>query len=231
MANNLRVVIAAAGSATRMGSKINKPYMLLKSRPVLAYSLDIFEEFNLVDDIVIVANPQEIDYCKREIVEKYGYRKVSQVVAGGKMRQDSVRVGLRQLGQDTDFIAVHDGARPFLTHELLEKLLKAAEQWGAAIPGVMPKDTLKFVDRDEFVRQTLDRSSVVAIQTPQLFKFEELLAAYNQAYEEGFIATDDAALFENYIGRVKIVPGDYRNIKITTPEDLKIAEVLVNDKF
>lgn len=229
MVNNLRVVIAAAGTATRMGSKINKQYLLLKSRPVLAYSLDAFEEFDLVDEIVIVANPMEVEYCEKEIVKKYHYKKVSQVVPGGKERQDSVWTGLKHLRSDTDLVAVHDGARPLLSFKLLEDLLVEAEEWGAAIPGVNPTDTLKVVDRDEFVRQTLDRSSVAAIQTPQIFKYNELLSAYNQAYEEGFTATDDASLFETYIGRVKVVKGDYRNIKITTPLDLKIAEVLLGE--
>lgn len=229
MVNNLRVVIAAAGTGTRMGSKINKQYMLLKSRPVLAYSLDVFEEFDLADEIVIVANPKETDYCEKEIVRKYGYRKVSCVIPGGKERQDSVRTGLKQLKPDTDFVAVHDGARPLLSIKLIRELLAEAEEWGAAVPGIIATDTLKLIDRDDFVCQTLDRSSIVSIQTPQIFKFEELLAAYDQAYEEGFIATDDASLFEAYIGRVKVVKGDYRNIKITTPEDLKIAEVLLSN--
>lgn len=229
MVNNLRVVIAAAGTATRMGSKINKQYLLLKSRPILAYSLDTFEEFDLVDEIVIVANPMEVEYCEKEIVKKYRYKKVSQVVPGGKERQDSVWMGLKQLQSDTDLVAVHDGARPLLSFQLLEDLLVEAEEWGAAIPGIVATDTLKLIDRDDFVRQTLDRSSVVSIQTPQIFKYQELLTAYNQAYEEGFTATDDASLFETYIGRVKVVKGDHRNLKITTPQDLKIAEVLLRE--
>ncbi|MEN6461403.1 MAG: 2-C-methyl-D-erythritol 4-phosphate cytidylyltransferase, partial [Syntrophomonas sp.] len=230
MVNNLRVVIAAAGTATRMGGKVNKQYLLLKSRPVLAYSLDAFEAFDLVDEIIIVANPMEVEYCEKEIVKKYRYKKVSQVVPGGKERQDSVWIGLKQLRSDTDLVAVHDGARPLLSFQLLKDLLVEAQEWGAAIPGVMPTDTLKLVDRDDFVRQTLDRSSVVGIQTPQIFKYTELLAAYNQAYEEGFTATDDASLFETYIGRVKVVKGDYRNLKITTPLDLKLAEVLLREQ-
>lgn len=229
MANNLRVVIAAAGSATRMGSKINKQYMLLKAKPVLTYALDAFEQFDMVDRIVVVANPEEVDYCEREIVKKYGYRKVSGVIPGGRQRQDSVWAGLLHLGKDTDLVAVHDGARPLMSFKILHELIVEALEWGAAVPGVKAKDTLKSVDRDGFVRQTLDRSSVVGIQTPQVFKYSELVSAYRQAQEEGFIATDDAAIFETYIGRVKVVTGEERNIKITTPTDLKIAEALLRD--
>lgn len=229
MVNNLRVVIAAAGSATRMGSKINKQYMLLKGKPVLTYALDAFENFELVDQIVIVANEAEIDYCEQEIVQKYGYSKVTGVIPGGRQRQDSVWEGLKYLGQETDLVAVHDGARPLMSYNMLKELIAEAREWGAAIPGVNAKDTIKSVDRDGFVRQTLDRSSVVGIQTPQVFKFAELYSAYRLAQEDDFRATDDAAIFETYIGRVKVVPGEDSNIKITTPADLKIAEALLGD--
>jgi 2-C-methyl-D-erythritol 4-phosphate cytidylyltransferase len=229
MANNLRVVIAAAGSATRMGGKINKQYLLLHNKPVLTYSLDVFEEFEMVDEIVVVANRAEIEYCEREIVKKYGYRKVSGVIAGGRQRQDSVWAGLQHLGKDTDLVAVHDGARPLVSLRMLRELINQAQEWGAAIPGVNAKDTLKSVDRDGFVRHTLDRSTVVAIQTPQIFKYSELTAAYRLAQEEDFRATDDAAIFETYIGRVKVVTGEDSNIKITTPADMKIAEALLKD--
>lgn len=228
MVNNLRVVIAAAGSGSRMGGKINKQYILLKSRPLLAYSLDVFEKMELVDEIVIVAQAREIEYCEREVVKRFSYQKVSRVVAGGLERQDSIWAGLEELNSNTDFVAVHDGARPFVTSELIEEVLKEAVRWGAAIPGVAVRDTLKQVDRDNFVRQTLDRSSVFAIQTPQIFRYCELHKAYEYAREQRVKATDDASLFEKYIGRVKVVPGDYRNLKITTPEDLAIARTILD---
>ncbi len=227
MANNLRVVIAAAGQGSRMGTKTNKQFILLNSHPVLAYSLDFFERQDLVDEIVVVSSAKELDYCQHEIVNKFRYKKVSAVLAGGKERQDSVWVGLQYLGLDTDFVAVHDGARPLLSSDVLRRLLKEAEEWGAAIPGVASKDTMKMVNKDSFVRQTLDRAMIYAIQTPQVFKYNEIMAAYRQAYEEGFYATDDSALFEKYIGRVKLVAGDYNNVKITTPEDLMIVKGLL----
>ncbi|MDD2372104.1 MAG: 2-C-methyl-D-erythritol 4-phosphate cytidylyltransferase [Syntrophomonadaceae bacterium] len=229
MVNNLRVVIAAAGTGSRMKSRINKQYMLLNSRPILSYSLDVFEKYEAVDEIVIVANPRDTEYCEKEIVKKFGYRKVKKVIPGGEQRQDSVWAGLMQLNRDTtDYVAVHDGARPLLTSALLSDLIRQAEEWGAAIPGVYIRDTLKMVDRDGFVGNTLDRSSTVFIQTPQVFRFQEIYQAYKMALEEGFKSTDDAALFEKYIGRVKVVPGNYNNLKITTPEDLIIAQSLLN---
>lgn len=227
MANNLRVVIAAAGKGSRMDDKVNKQYIPLGSRPVLAYSLEFFENIDYVDKIVVVARKKDLEYCRREVVERYGFTKVTDVVAGGKERQDSVWAGLKRLGADTDYVAVHDGARPLLSSTVLLELMKAAEDWGAAIPGVPSKDTLKMVDRDDFVRQTMDRESIFNIQTPQVFKYSELIDAYRQANEEGFTGTDDATLFEHFIGRVKVVQGDYRNVKITTRDDLIIAHSLL----
>ncbi|MGE5391100.1 MAG: 2-C-methyl-D-erythritol 4-phosphate cytidylyltransferase [Deltaproteobacteria bacterium] len=228
MGNNLRVVIAAAGIGSRMGSKINKQYLNLNSRPILTYSLNVFEDFKAVDEIVIVAHARDVEYCEKEVVKKYGYRKISRVIAGGEMRQDSVWAGLQCLDKKSEYVAVHDGARPLFTSHLLEDLLEEAREWGAAIPGLAARDTMKMVDRDGFVTMTLDRASVVSIQTPQIFSYPELYQAYASAYEEGYMSTDDAALFEKYIGRVKIVPGEYRNIKITTPEDLVVAASLID---
>lgn len=227
MVNNLRVVIAAAGKGSRMKSFTNKQYMPLNLRPVLSYSLDFFEKIDIVEKIVVVCGASELEYCQHEIIERFQYKKVSALLPGGRERQDSVWRGLQKLGEDTDLVAVHDGARPLLSSAVFLRLVNEAEKWGAAIPGIISKDTLKSVDRDGFVRQTLDRSSVYAIQTPQIFKYAELLTAYREAYEDDFQGTDDASLFEHYIGRVKVVEGDYNNLKITTPEDLITAEALL----
>lgn len=228
MADNLRVVIAAAGQGSRMGSKTNKQFMILNNKPVITYSLDFFEKQEEVDEIVVVTSARELEYCRTEIVEKNRYRKVSAVLVGGRERQDSVWTALQYLDQDTDFVAVHDGARPLLSADVLARLLEASEEWGAAIPGVPSRDTIKMVNKDSFVRQTLDRNVIFSIQTPQVFKFSELYTAYKYAAEEGFHATDDSALFERYVGQVKVVEGDYDNIKITTPLDLTIVENLLS---
>jgi 2-C-methyl-D-erythritol 4-phosphate cytidylyltransferase len=228
MQDKIRVVVAAAGMGNRMKSSINKQYLHLNSRPILAYCLDFFEQLDSVQDIVVMIGAQEREYCEQEIIQRFHYTKVAALIPGGRERQDSVWLGLQALDQGTDLVAVHDGARPLLSAELFARLLKAAREWGAAIPGVVSKDTLKLVDRDGFVQQTLERSSVLAVQTPQIFKYRELMTAYRCAQEEDFRGTDDASLFERYIGRVKVVEGDYRNLKITTPEDLMVAEALLN---
>lgn len=227
MDDNLRVVIAAAGTGSRMGSPINKQYLLLNGRPVLAYSLDLFEQYDPIDEVIIVAKSAEVEFCEQEIVKKYGYRKVSRVVAGGSERQDSVWAGLNHLDNRTAYVAVHDGARPLLSLELLDSLYKEARQWGAAIPGILAKDTLKMIDRDGFVSHTLDRTSVIAVQTPQIFQFHKLKKAYQEAGNDNYRATDDASLFEKYMGRVKVVAGQNDNLKITAPEDIIIAEGLL----
>ena len=227
MDNNLRVVIAAAGVGRGMVGEINKQYRLLLSRPVLAYSIDVFEAHPQVDEIVVVAHPDEVNYCQREVIGRYGYKKVSRVIPGGAERQDSVWAGLQSLGTDTAYVAVHDGARPLLSKQLIDRLLESAREWGAAIPGVMARDTLKMIDRDEFVGHTLDRSVVSLIQTPQIFQYQELIRAYECAYRDDLMGTDDASLFEVYIGRVKVVPGEANNIKMTTTEDLLVAEALL----
>ena len=230
MVDNLRVVIAAAGKGSRMGTTTNKQYMLLKGTQVLSYSLDFFEKLPVVNQIVVVCARDEVEYCEEEIVKRFKYNKVAAVVPGGQERQDSVWAGLQQLGADTELVAVHDGARPLLSAEVLTRLLAEAQEWGAAIPGIVSRDTVKLGDRDGFVRQTLDRTSVYAIQTPQVFNYTELVTAYREAREEDFLGTDDASLFERYIGRVKIVPGDFNNIKITTPQDMIVAEALVRGR-
>lgn len=227
MANNLRVVIVAAGQGKRMMSNINKQYLSLNGRPVLSYSLDFFEQLDIVEEIVVVTGEKEIDYCEQEIIKRFKYNKVSAVIPGGKERQDSVWAGLQRIGTDTGLVAVHDGARPLLSSVVFFRLLKEAEEWGAAIPGIASKDTIKMVDKEGSVCQTLDRSTLFAIQTPQIFNYGQLLTAYQQAYQEDFRGTDDASLFERYIGRVKMVEGDYNNLKITTPGDLIIAEALL----
>ena len=227
MADNLRVVVAAAGQGSRMGTKTNKQFIMLNNKPVIAYSLDFFEKQDTVDEIIVVTSAKELEYCRHEIIEKNKYQKVSAVLTGGPQRQDSVWAALQYLAPDTDFVAVHDGARPLLSADVLSRLLAEAEEWGAAIPGVPSRDTIKMVNKDSFVRQTLDRNVIYSIQTPQVFKFKELFSAYKYADEEGFYATDDAALFEKYIGQVKVVEGDYDNIKITTPLDLIIVQNLL----
>lgn len=227
MADSLAVVVAAAGIGSRMGSKINKQFLLLNSKPILSYSLGLLEQLTFVDQVVLVAHPNEVEYCQRELVQALKLSKITAVVAGGATRQMSVWNGMQVVDKETDLIAIHDGARPLATEALFLRLLKAAREWGAAIPGVRARDTVKMIDGDGFVVRTLDRNMTVNIQTPQAFRYTELMEAYQMAREDQIEASDDAALFERYIGRVKVVEGEYANLKITTQEDLIIAEGLL----
>jgi 2-C-methyl-D-erythritol 4-phosphate cytidylyltransferase len=230
MADRLKVVVPAAGTGSRMGGATNKQFVLLGNKPVLSYCLDFFTSRSEVESIVVVCRADEVEYCRRQVIRRGGYDGVVSVVAGGKERQDSVYNGLMSLAADTGLVAVHDGARPLLEEATFERVWQAARRWGAAIPGILPKDTLKTIDGESFVGQTLDRSSIVAVQTPQIFSLQGLLQAYRKAQAENYYGTDDASLYERYIGKVKVVAGDYRNLKITTPEDLALAEIFLHSQ-
>ncbi|MBO8158012.1 2-C-methyl-D-erythritol 2,4-cyclodiphosphate synthase [Thermosyntropha sp.] len=230
MDNYVKVIVAAAGRGSRMKSSINKQYMLLKGKPVLAYSLFTLEKMGIVDEILIAAHPDEVDYCYTNVVKRYGFRKVKKIIEGGKERQDTVELGLKELSDDTELVAVHDGARPLFMSDLLENLVYEAIRWGAAVPGIRLKDTVKMIDEESFAFKTLNRGELIAVQTPQVFRYKELLYAYIQARKDNFYGTDDASLYEKYVGKVKIVPGDEKNIKITTPEDIIIAQRFLEEK-
>lgn len=227
MDNSLRVVVAAAGTGRRMGGRISKQYLLLDDRPILAHCIEVLQNSPVVEKIVVVADQRELDYCRTEIVEKHRRQKVQAVIAGGRERQDSVYLGLKALGPDTKWVAVHDGARPFLTPQLLYDLYEAAIAYGAAVPGIMPKDTMKEIDQEGLVVRTLERSALAAVQTPQIFDFHKLLQAYEGAWRDNYYGTDDASLFEKYAGRVKVIEGDINNIKITHPQDLVWARAFI----
>jgi 2-C-methyl-D-erythritol 4-phosphate cytidylyltransferase len=230
MNNPVAVIVAAAGTGSRMGTDINKQYLLLRGRPLLSYALDIFERAEMVTEIVVVTQEQELEYCREKVIAPYGYQKISGLVPGGARRQDSVWAGLQHITKKTGLVAVHDGARPFITELMLKELLEEGKRWGAAIPGRPALETLKLVDRELMVEKTLDRSLIWSVQTPQVFHYDSIVKAYREAEREGFGATDDAALYERYIGRVKIVPGDDDNIKITTWTDLSRAEVILENR-
>ena len=224
MSEMIHVVVAAAGSSRRMkeAATVNKPYLMLRDRPVLAWSLTFFEKLPWVQDIVIVAAPEEVAYCRAEVVERYALQKVIAIVPGGRERQESVLRGLSALPDETGLVAVHDSARPFLDEALCLELCDKAGRHGAAIPGVVVKDTIKEVDENGWVKNTPDRSALRAIQTPQVFRLEKLLSAYRAAQEDGDMvlkATDDAMLYEKYAGAVHVVDTVRDNLKITTPDD------------
>lgn len=264
-------VVLAAGQGKRMGGNVHKQYLLLQGRPVLYYSLKAFED-SPVDDIVLVVGKGEVDYCKMEIVQKYGFTKVSRIVAGGSQRYHSVFQGLRAVRQ-ADYVLIHDGARPFVDAGMIARSMDGAKKYGACVAGMPSKDTIKLIDAQGFAQSTPKRDRVWIVQTPQAFSFALIWQAYATLMEiesvknqgasvDGDSAqvflppqseshngagmlnpqkvrnlldnwdkaqiTDDAMLVELLSDiPVKLVEGSYKNVKLTTPEDMLLAEAFV----
>ncbi|HXI09650.1 MAG TPA: 2-C-methyl-D-erythritol 4-phosphate cytidylyltransferase [Thermodesulfobacteriota bacterium] len=220
-------IIPAAGMGRRMGSR-KKNYLRLLDRPVLAHTIGVFEECPLIDSIILVVPPSDIEFCREEIVKKYGFGKVASVVAGGAERQDSVRNGLER-ASGAGITLVHDGARPLVTFRIVEETIKAANETGGAVAAVAVKDTIKEVSAGAVVR-TVPREALVSVQTPQAFRTDILLRAFKKASEDGFLGTDESSLVERIGERVAVVEGSYENIKITTVEDMAIAEGILKKR-
>ena len=218
-------IILAAGSGKRMNTKVHKQYLLLKGKPVLYYSLKEFEESS-IDDIILVVGAGEIDFCRKEIVEQYGFKKVRAIVEGGKERYHSVYEGLKATSA-TDYVLIHDGARPFVSQIIIDRALHAVCEYKACVVGMPVKDTIKIVDEETFAKETPSRSNVWQVQTPQAFSYSLIYDAYTKLLaQEDTAITDDAMVVERMTEcKVKLIEGSYQNIKITTPEDLLIAEV------
>ena len=223
-------IILAAGRGTRMNSSMNKQYLVLKNKPILAHSIEIFQKCDLIDEIIVVANKDEEASCRTNVIEKYGYSKVKKLVSGGDERQFSVYNGLMQVDAKCDIVLVHDGARPLLTSVIIERCIDGVERYGAVSCGVPIKETIKIVDENHNVRVTPKRDSIWITQTPQAFKLDTLIKAHLRAIEEEIVCTDDAMLVEQLGINVRMIEGDYENIKITTPDDLIIAEAILNYK-
>ena len=220
-------IIVAAGSGERVKGKVEKQFLLLAGIPVVVYALKVFEETTSIDETLLVVPRGKAEWVEEEIVRRYGLAKVSRVLEGGARRQDSVYQGLAFL--DRGIVAVHDGVRPFVSAALVDVLVKEAEQSGAAVPAVGISDTIKSVE-EGMVRRTLTREGMWLAQTPQVFKYELLKSAYDKAYEENYLASDDSALVERLGYNVRIVEGSRRNIKITTEEDILLAEALLKGR-
>lgn len=226
--DKVTAIIVAGGSGKRMGMAIKKQYILLNNKEVLAHTLEVFNKSTLIDTIILVVSEEEIEKVRVEIVEKYALHKVKKIVAGGAERQDSVYNGLMATSEDTKYVMIHDGARPFIKEAILKKALEVTLEKEATVVAVPVKDTIKVVDcKESKVIDTPDRSTLWSIQTPQTFTKELLLKAYEYAKRESLVVTDDSMLVEAYGKSVYIVEGDYTNIKITTPEDLIIGEALL----
>jgi 2-C-methyl-D-erythritol 4-phosphate cytidylyltransferase len=227
-------VIVSAGKGLRfMGGKSTRPdhgkkqFTFLEGKPILAHTLEKFETCSLIRSIRLVVGQEDMDYCLKEIVEKYRFQKVSKIVAGGKWRQESVKNGIDALPTDTDIVPIHDGVRPLITQAMIEDSIHAAARFGAVVLAVPVKETIKMSNPDGTVLKTLDRESLWQIQTPQTFQSNVIREAHNRATADGFVGTDDASLVERLGGKVHILPGSHTNIKITTPEDLVLASLFL----
>lgn len=229
-------IVLSAGKGKRMNADTAKQYLNLCGKPVIYYCLKAFEE-SFIDDIYIVAGEQDIEYLHNEIVTKYGIKKVRAIVKGGAERYHSVMNGLNAI-DDCEYVFIHDGARPFVDNAMLDNAYECVERYKSAIVSVPSKDTIKIVDDDNTAVSTPDRKHVRLMQTPQVFSFAEIRAAYSQMIEKeedilskGIVITDDAMVMENFgTVPIKVVDGSYRNIKITTPEDMIIAEAFLTGK-
>ena len=237
-------IVLAAGAGKRMQSNVAKQYLLLNDKPVLWYALHVFEESSIIDEVILVVGKGEIPFCQKEIVEKYDFRKVSHVIEGGGERYLSVWEALKVIrklavseesGSEKGIVFIHDGARPFVTEKIIKDTYEAALQYGACVTGMPVKDTIKISDENGFAAKTPNRKNVWQVQTPQVFEAGLIIEAYSELIEKsdeiktaGIEITDDAMVVETMKSKaVKLVKGSYANIKITTPEDMKIAQSLL----
>lgn len=223
----ISAVILAGGKGKRMNSPISKQFIELKRKPIIYYTIKKFNDNKQIDNIVVVLSAEEIEYFKENVLKKYDIR-VDKIIAGGVERQDSVYNGLKSLeNSETDVVLIHDGARPFISDRIINEGIKYAKIYGASAPGVMPKDTIKIKDESNFSINTPNRETLVAIQTPQVFNFNEILECHKKVKLDKLIVTDDTMVIENCGKKVYLYDGEYTNIKVTTPEDLILAEKLI----
>ena len=220
------VIFPAAGQGTRMKAGKNKVLLELSGRPILLRTLASFSRMPEVGELIVVTGRGEMEEVRAMLQGAEGL-KPWQLVAGGSERQSSIRNGLNHVAEEADLVLVHDAARPLITAEVIRRVMEGAKSFGGAIAAVPEKNTVKIVDAEGLVVSTPPRKSLWAVQTPQGFKKDILLEANDRAEQEGFLGTDDASLVERLGRPVKVVEGDYRNIKITTPEDMVTAEAFL----
>lgn len=225
--SKVTALIPAAGMGRRMGKAVAKQFLPLGDKPMLAHTLLAFQRASEIDEIIPILSKEDMESCLRDVIEQYHITKVRTLVVGGKERQDSVMNGLQKLEKDAAVVLVHDGVRPFVTAAMIKESVDLAKKGDCIAVGVPLKDTVKVVDDKQLVRQTLERSRLWAIQTPQAFPVKILKQAYERSYREKMYGTDDATLVERTGGKVRVIMGSYENIKITTPEDLILAEEIL----
>lgn len=224
--HNVCAIVAAAGKGSRMKLKTSKQFIEIYDNPILYYTLNMLSRCNMINEIVITASHDEIEYCRKEIVQKYKFSKVSAVIEGGSDRQRSVYNALKAI-HNCDIVLIHDGVRPFIDERIITDGIKYARLYGASACGVSPKDTIKIKKNDGFSLETLDRSTLFCVQTPQIFKYDIILDCHEKAALDELKFTDDTAVVEQYGHKVYLYEGSYDNIKITTREDLITAKYLI----
>ncbi len=220
-------IIPAGGVGRRMGDGIPKQYLPLAGIPIIVHTLKAFQYSPVIDEIFLVVPEGDIPEVRQEIVERYGLSKVGLILPGGKERQDSIHNALQHVGDDHEIVVVHDGVRPFVSRDLISRAVEAAREFGAVTIGVPVKDTVKEVTAEGWVKKTVVREGLWLTQTPQAFHRSIILDAYEKAGAEGFYGTDDASLVERMGIAVRMIPGDCNNIKVTTPEDLLLGDLVI----
>lgn len=223
MSKNI-VIIVCSGIGKRMNSNVPKQFIKVNDKPIVCYTIDKFENCNYIDEIIIVTNKEYIDYFKNSIINDYNYKKISAVIEGGKERLNSVYNGINYIEYNEDSIVlIHDGVRPFIDEKDIINIIEETKIYNACILGVKVKDTVK-ICKDGFIQTTPNRENIWLAQTPQAFKYNIIKEAYEYAFNNNLFVTDDASVVENFGFKVKIIEGNYSNIKITTKEDLKFFE-------
>jgi len=237
MSHKVIAIVPSAGLGRRFGSDANKPFQILGGKPLVVWALEALESVDAIEEIIPVLRKEDVERGI-EVFRSYNISKTKRVAAGGKERQDSVYNGLKLIGDKNCIVLIHDGVRPFIEKDLIEKVIKELLKGGkgglksfdGVVLGVPVKDTIKEAESG-IIKSTIRRDSLWAIQTPQVFPYKKISAAYKKSIKEGFYSTDDAALMERYGGKIKVIMGSYSNIKITTPDDLIFAEYLISKNY
>ena len=222
-------VVPAGGTGTRMGGTVPKQFLELNGKPILYYTLKTLQDCGIISELILVVPEKEYDNACTDWLGKPEI--VTKVVVGGEKRQDSVYNGFCELSPQTEIVLVHDGVRPFLSHQMIQESVDAAREYGAAITAIPVNDTIKRVDDSGLVSQTVDREGLWRVQTPQVFRYELLEEAFKKANSEKFYGTDEGTLIEHLGKPVKVVEGSEQNIKITRPEDLRLSEIFISKAF
>ena len=222
-------VVPAGGTGIRMGGTVPKQFLELNGKPILYYTLKTLQDCGIISELILVVPEKEYDNACTDWLGKPEI--VTKVVVGGEKRQDSVYNGFCELSPQTEIVLVHDGVRPFLSHQMIQESVDAAREYGAAITAIPVNDTIKKVDDSGLVSKTVDREGLWRVQTPQVFRYELLQEAFKKANSEKFYGTDEGTLIEHLGKPVKVVEGSEQNIKITRPEDLRLSEIFISKAF